>query len=248
MSLLFLLGIVALAIVRHWRIPNRWVEYPVNLDALFIGFYVLWILVERPIAKWDVSTEGKTTTDFATCRIYAFGQAFTFLSALWFHSVLHVPNVAHFIGIGLFLFGVCYRLWAIRTLGLFYSHRVRTVIQQGVGLTNHSSGHAPPSGLAGANNKADFFVRQLSKKFLKNLSLNHGSILTRELRKSAIEILVKIQREAEYLLRLPQAEQSPSTFRKDRDKQRILYCSSKNTTFTSFICAKCSCRAREENG
>ena len=129
MSFLLLLGIVVLAIVRHWRIPDVWVEYPVNLDTLFISLYVLWILVETPIAKRDVSAEGKTTSDVATCQIYAFGQALTFLSALWFPSVWHVPNVAHFIGIGLFLFGVCYRLWAIRTLGLFYSHRVRRLTQ-----------------------------------------------------------------------------------------------------------------------
>jgi len=35
MSFLLLLGIVALADVRHWRIPNLWVEYPVNLDIVF---------------------------------------------------------------------------------------------------------------------------------------------------------------------------------------------------------------------
>lgn len=129
MSCLLLMGIVALAVVRHWRIPNVWVEYPVNPDTLFISFYVLWILMETPVAKRDVSTEGKTTADFATCQIYAFGQAFTFLSALWLPPVWRLPNVAHFVGISIFLFGVCYRLWAIRTLGQFYSHRVRTVAQ-----------------------------------------------------------------------------------------------------------------------
>jgi protein-S-isoprenylcysteine O-methyltransferase Ste14 len=129
MSFFLLLGIGALAIARHWRITNLWVEYPVNLDTLFISFYVLWILVETPIAKRDVSLEGKTTSDFATCQIYAFGQAFTFLSALWFPSVWRVPNVAHFIGTGLFLLGAGYRLWAIRTLGLFYSHKVRKLAQ-----------------------------------------------------------------------------------------------------------------------
>ena len=55
MSFLLLLGIGALAIARHWRIPNIWVEYPLNLDALFISFYVLWILVEIPIAKRAVA-------------------------------------------------------------------------------------------------------------------------------------------------------------------------------------------------
>jgi protein-S-isoprenylcysteine O-methyltransferase Ste14 len=129
MSCLLLLGIIILALARQWRIPSIWLEYPVNLDTVFVGFYVLWLVVETPIAKKDVNTEGKKTSDFATCQIYAFGQAFTFLSALWFPSVWHAPNIAHFVGTTLFLFGVCYRLWAIRTLGVFYSHRVRTVTQ-----------------------------------------------------------------------------------------------------------------------
>jgi protein-S-isoprenylcysteine O-methyltransferase Ste14 len=129
MSFLLLLGIVVLAFVRLWRIPSIWIEYPVNVDLLLIGLYILWILAEARISKEDVNTEGKRTFDYATCQIYAFGQACTFLSALWFPSFWLAPNVAHFIGISLFLCGVCYRLWAIRTLGLFYSHRVRTVTQ-----------------------------------------------------------------------------------------------------------------------
>lgn len=127
MSLLLLLGIIVLAIARCWRIPSLWVEYPVNVDSVFVCFYVLWLLVETPVARRDIDTEGKRTSDFATCQLYAFGQAFTFLTALWFPSVWHAPNIAHFVGISLFLAGVCYRLWAIRTLGVFYSHRVRTV-------------------------------------------------------------------------------------------------------------------------
>jgi len=127
MSVLLLLGIVALALVRHWRIPNLWVKYPVNLDTVFACLYVLWILLEAPIAKRDLRTEGKRTSDFATCQIYAFGQAFTFLSALWFPSVWRAPDAAHFVGLSIFLLGVCYRLWAIWTLGQFYSHRVRTL-------------------------------------------------------------------------------------------------------------------------
>jgi protein-S-isoprenylcysteine O-methyltransferase Ste14 len=129
MSFLLLLGIIMLALARQWRIPSIWIEYPMNLDIVFVGFYVLWLLVETPIAKRDVSTEGKRTSDFATCQIYAFGQAVTFLSALWFPSVWQAPNVAHGVGMSLFLFGVCYRLWAIRALGVFYSHRVRTMTQ-----------------------------------------------------------------------------------------------------------------------
>lgn len=129
MSLFLLLGIIMLVLVRYWRIPSIWTEYPVNLDTVFVSFYVSWLLAEAPIAKKDVNTEGKRTSDFASCQIYAFAQAFTFLSALWFPSVWHAPNFAHFVGISMFLFGICFRLWAIRTLGQFYSHRVRTVTQ-----------------------------------------------------------------------------------------------------------------------
>jgi protein-S-isoprenylcysteine O-methyltransferase Ste14 len=126
MSFLLLLGIIVLAFARHWRLPSIWVEHPVNLDAVFVGLYVLWLFVETPIAKRDINTEGKRTSDSATCQVYAISQALTILTALWFPSVWHAPNLAHFVGISLFLFGVCYRLWAIRTLGVFYSHRVRT--------------------------------------------------------------------------------------------------------------------------
>jgi protein-S-isoprenylcysteine O-methyltransferase Ste14 len=101
----------------------------VNLDTVFASLYALWILVETPVARRDLSIEGKTTSDFATCQIYAFAQAFTFLSALWFPSVWRASNAVHFVGFSIFLSGVCYRLWAIWTLGQFYSHRVRTLSQ-----------------------------------------------------------------------------------------------------------------------
>lgn len=127
MSLILLLAIAALALVRHSRMPNLWAGHPANLDDVFAGLYVLWILAETPIARRDFGTEGKTTSDFATCQIYAMGQALTFLSALWFPSLWRAPNAAHVAGLILFLAGVCYRLWAIWTLGKFYSHRVRTL-------------------------------------------------------------------------------------------------------------------------
>jgi len=85
--------------------------------------------VQTPIAERDLRIEGKRTSDFATCQVYAFGQAITFLSALWFPSVWRAPNAAHLLGLGIFLLGVYYRLWAILTLGQFYSHRVRILSQ-----------------------------------------------------------------------------------------------------------------------
>ncbi len=71
--------------------------------------------------------KGNKTHDFGTCEIYAMGQALTFLSALWFDSVWTRPNLFHLTGFFVFLAGISYRLWAIRTLGRYYSHIVREV-------------------------------------------------------------------------------------------------------------------------
>jgi protein-S-isoprenylcysteine O-methyltransferase Ste14 len=122
-------GIIVLAFIRSSRAIGVWNETPVNFDNVFISLYILWMLIELQVSKKDVNTEGKKTSDFATCQLYGFGQALTFLTALWFPSVWRMPNAAHFVGISIFLLGVSYRLWAIRTLGRFYSHRVQTVAQ-----------------------------------------------------------------------------------------------------------------------
>jgi protein-S-isoprenylcysteine O-methyltransferase Ste14 len=129
LSFFLLSGIIVLAVFRQKRVPDIWSGYWLNLDILFTGLYVLWILAEIPIARRDASTEGKTTLDFATFQIYAFGQALTIFSALGFPSAWHEPNAIHFVGIGLLSSGACYRLWAIRTLGDFYSHKVRKLNQ-----------------------------------------------------------------------------------------------------------------------
>jgi protein-S-isoprenylcysteine O-methyltransferase Ste14 len=122
-------GIIVLAIIRLSRNFSGWDEYPVHLDTIFISMYLLWMVIELQVTKKDVNTEGKKTYDFMTCQLYGVGQALTILTALWFPSVWQAPNVAHFAGIGIFFLGACYRLWAIRTLGQFYSHRVRTAVQ-----------------------------------------------------------------------------------------------------------------------
>lgn len=124
------MGIIVLAFVRPIRMASIWSRYSVNFDNVFISLYILWMLVELRVSKRDVSTKGKKTSDSATCQLYGLGQALTFLTALWFPSLWQAPNIVHVVGMGTFLAGVCYRLWAIRTLGQYYSHRVQTVAQQ----------------------------------------------------------------------------------------------------------------------
>lgn len=122
-------GIILLAFIRLNRKTGVWDASPVNFDAIFISLYILWMLIELRISIKDVNTERKKTSDFGTCQLYGFGQTLTILTALWFPSVWRAPNPAHFVGISIFLSGGCYRLWAVRTLGRFYSHRVETVHQ-----------------------------------------------------------------------------------------------------------------------
>ena len=122
MWLILFAGIIVLAFIRLNRLFGCLNGYPGYLDVIFIGLYLLWMIIELSVTKKDVDTEGKKTYDFMTCQLYGTGQALTILTALW-----RKPNAAHFVGISIFLLGGCYRLWAVRTLGKFYSHRVRTM-------------------------------------------------------------------------------------------------------------------------
>ena len=129
LSSILLIGIVVLALKRYMHGLSVWAGYPVDVDLVFVGLYVLWMLREIPIATSDMRQEGTRSSDYGTCQLYGFGQAATILTALWLPSVWSMPGIAHLAGIVLFVCGVSYRLWAIRSLGRFYSHRVREVVE-----------------------------------------------------------------------------------------------------------------------
>lgn len=120
-------GIIIFTFIRINNRPAFLDQYPAYWDILCVSLYLVWMIVELRVTKKDVNTEGKKTYDYMTCQVYGAGQALTILTALWFPSIWRVPNTIHFVGISSFILGACYRLWAIYTLGRFYSHRVRTV-------------------------------------------------------------------------------------------------------------------------
>jgi protein-S-isoprenylcysteine O-methyltransferase Ste14 len=98
----------------------------VNADILFSILYVAWILAELRVSKRE-TTQGDRTRDYGTCLLYAVGQAVVFLSALIFAPVTPSLTVPHILGLAISVSGVTFRLWAIRTLGRYYSHIVREV-------------------------------------------------------------------------------------------------------------------------
>lgn len=103
-----------------------WDGWIFNMDIVFVCAYLLWIILESRVSKSELD-KGDKTRDFGTCGLYAIGQAAVFLSALWFEPVWRSPGPFHILGFSIFLIGVSFRLWAIRTLGRYYSHIVREV-------------------------------------------------------------------------------------------------------------------------
>ena len=122
-SLISLIIIVAYARIQN---QNIWEDSIANVDIIIVLIYVFWIVFESKVTIKE-RDKGEKTSDFGTLEFYAISQALTFLSALWFDSMWPSPGFAHFLGLIVFVFGICFRLWAIITLGQYYSHIVREV-------------------------------------------------------------------------------------------------------------------------
>jgi len=120
-------AIIVLGIFRSSAQRGVWKTGPIDFDFVFIGLYLVWMLAELRVTGRDVIVEGKKTTDHGTCLLYGSGHAMTIATALWFPSLWTAPGVVHIIAIGVFILAGCYRLWAVYTLGRYYSHKVRIV-------------------------------------------------------------------------------------------------------------------------
>jgi protein-S-isoprenylcysteine O-methyltransferase Ste14 len=123
---ILLIGLICLLSIYRLTHQNIWINSIANFDIIFVSVYLAWIVIESKVSKEELN-KGNKTSDYGTCELYAAGQAAVFLSALCFTSAWHSPNLLHFIGFTIFLVGIAYRLWAIKTLGRYYSHMVREV-------------------------------------------------------------------------------------------------------------------------
>jgi protein-S-isoprenylcysteine O-methyltransferase Ste14 len=123
---ILLIALICLVLLYRITHQNIWINSIANFDVFFASVYLAWILIESKISKEEMN-KGNKISDYGTCELYAIGQGAVFLSALWFTSAWHSPNLFHLLGFMLFLVGIAYRLWAIKTLGKYYSHIVREI-------------------------------------------------------------------------------------------------------------------------
>lgn len=97
-----------------------------------VALYLAWLAVEAKVALKETDRE-ETRLDRGTLELYAAGRAATVITALALSTKGEVGMTAlGWAGALLFVSGVGFRLIAIRTLGRFYSHRVRLAGDQKV--------------------------------------------------------------------------------------------------------------------
>lgn len=121
-----LIGIIFLGYKKLAYFNGIWEKLFFNGDAVIIFLYTFWLIYEIGVSHRDFK-EKKVSSDYGTREFYGFSHALTILSALFFIPKWTGPGIYHLIGIFLFVFGVLFRIWAIQTLGKYYSHIVRKI-------------------------------------------------------------------------------------------------------------------------
>jgi protein-S-isoprenylcysteine O-methyltransferase Ste14 len=126
LPLSLLLGIVILAYLRIRHHHELREPFYFNCDIVIIALYAIWIVYEVYVSSVDAGQDN-VVRDYGTRELYGLSQALTVFSALWFGPVRTGPGPWHVIGLAIFIAGVCFRVWAIETLGKYYSHSVRKI-------------------------------------------------------------------------------------------------------------------------
>ena len=115
-----LFSVLATLKLQHWNGAMFF------LGIVTVGCYLAWLISESSVSLTEAG-KGETNKDKGTCELYAFGRALTVATALWATTQWQSLNFVMVAGLIVFVFGVLFRLNGIRTLGEFYSHRVRLV-------------------------------------------------------------------------------------------------------------------------
>ncbi|MEU4093293.1 isoprenylcysteine carboxylmethyltransferase family protein [Streptomyces sp. NPDC026673] len=122
---LFTAGLIALswALVReggHWSEPRH------RAQSVLIGLYLLWTLLELRIT-FRAAPRVSGGDDRGTLRWYGAARGAVVAAALFAAPWWQGWGPGQWLGASVFVAGAALRLAAIRRLGRFYSHKVRTL-------------------------------------------------------------------------------------------------------------------------
>ncbi len=120
LSISFVAAILILSIIKF----VTWEGVPIMPGVILIALYLLWIVAESKVAVGEIDMD-KTSLDKGTLEAYAAARAATVIVALAAPTVWSESGLWIYAGIFIFVAAVVFRLYAIKMLGDFYSHRVR---------------------------------------------------------------------------------------------------------------------------
>jgi protein-S-isoprenylcysteine O-methyltransferase Ste14 len=125
---ILLIGIVVEGVFKIANASAFWGSLRFNFDIAVTTICVSWLIYEIWVSRHDIRKDMKVA-DSGTREFYGFSQSVTVLTALWITPVWHRPSIYHIIGLILIISGITFRIWAIQTLGRYYSHIVRKIDQ-----------------------------------------------------------------------------------------------------------------------
>lgn len=121
LSILFFVSIVGTGYIKVGQLEGTYYYIP---SMIYILLYVFWIFLESKVATKEIGQKN-TQADLGSLEIYALSRALVVLSGL----IIPIQHSGGFLwptlGGVIFLTAVLFRLYSIRHLGQFYSHRVR---------------------------------------------------------------------------------------------------------------------------
>jgi len=129
-AVLFLAALVLLAFALHDQLRAPVSRASVGA-AVVLGGYLLWMFLEARVTFGEAA-KGPTDADRGSLELYGLGRLGLVGTAALVPTAPDAHGLRSVAALVLFACGVTLRLSAIRELGSFYSHRVRTVTAQPV--------------------------------------------------------------------------------------------------------------------
>lgn len=121
--ILFVLGGLGIVVALVRELLD-WDDSLARMAVVMIALYIAWIVVELPITM-RTSGDDASESDRGSEQLYGMARVATMLSALFLPPVWDSFHPALMLCAVVMVAGIVLRLSAIRTLGRFYSHRVR---------------------------------------------------------------------------------------------------------------------------